>query len=335
MLLSRHTRRRTFLAGLVGSSVCPVIADSQSIDHIPHIGVMFLVPKDDPFGSQLRQALLQGLHEYGWNEHNLKLDIRYTGANDRALIQAVARELVAAQPNVIQVVNTPGTAAILAETQTIPVVFATVSDPIGAGFVETFSHPGRNATGFVNIESSMAGKWVQLLKEVVPTLSNVTLLFNPAIGPQAAYYREPVQVAANALSINAQPAPVSDVVGIDAAINTASRSPGAGLIVLPDTFMFVHREHIASLANRNDLPAIFPFPESASVGGLMAYGVDNLDLERRSAGYIDRILKGGKPADLPVQLPTKFNFIVNLKTAKSLGIDVPPMVLARADEVIE
>jgi putative ABC transport system substrate-binding protein len=280
--------------------------------------------------------LLQGLQEAGRNiGTDLQVDFRFAGGNNRAHIQAVAKDLVATQPDVIQVATTPGTAAVLMETHTIPVVFTFVSDPVGSGFIESFSHPGGNATGFVNLESSMGGKWVQILKEVAPRVSRVTLLFNPATGPQASYYREPIEAAAHALSISSRAAPVGDVAAIESEIFATARDPDSGLIVLLDIFVFNHRELIVSLANRARLPTVYPFPEGTRAGGLISYGIDNLDLERRAGGYIDRILKGSKPADLPVQFPTKFDFIINLKTAKALGLAIPSSLLARADEVIE
>jgi putative ABC transport system substrate-binding protein len=235
----------------------------------------------------------------------------------------------------IQVLNTPGVAAVLKETRTIPVVFSVVSDPIGAGFVESFAHPGGNATGFVNIESSMGGKWVQILKEIAPHLAGITLLFNPATGPQANYYRGAIEDAARELSLGIRAAPAEDAATVDSEIAAAAAYPNGGLIVLPDIFTYAQRELIVSLANRARLPAVYPFPEFGPIGGLICYGVDNEDLQRRAASYVDRILKGARPADLPVQLPTKFDLVINLKVAKTLGLVVPATLLSAADEVIE
>jgi putative ABC transport system substrate-binding protein len=324
------------MAGLGGAAAWPVMARAQQTDRVRRIGVLFTFQKDDPFGRQQVQALLQGLQEVGRNiGPDLQVDFRFAGGNDRAQIQAVAKDLVATQPDVIQVITTPGTAAVLMETHTIPVVFTIVSDPVGSGFIESFSHPGGNATGFVNIESSMGGKWVQILKEVAPRVSHVTLLFNPATGPQASYYRGPIEAAAHALSIGSRAAPVRDVAAIESEIIATARDIDSGLIVLSDIFIFNHRELIVALANSHRVPTVYPFSEAAKAGGLISYGIDNLDLERRAGGYIDRILNGAKPADLPVQLPTKFDFVINLKTAKSLGLTVPASLLATADEVIE
>ncbi len=291
--------------------------------------------EDDPQGQQQEQTLLQSLQELGWKRGtNLEVDLRW-GASNNERIQMIAKELVAAQPDVIQVTTTPGTAAVLRETRTIPVVFSIVSDPVGAGFVASLPHPGGNATGFINIESSMAGKWLELLKEVAPHESRVTLLFDPTTGPQANYYQEPIEAAARSLAIALKSAPVGDVAAIETEIAATVQERDTGLVVFPDIFTFTHRDLIVSLANRRNLPAVYPFTVFASAGGLVSYGVDLLDLQRRAAGYVDRILKGTKPEDLPVQLPTKFELAVNLKTAKALGLTIPESLLARADEVIE
>jgi len=236
---------------------------------------------------------------------------------------------------VLQVTSTPGTAAVLKETRTIPVVFAIVSDPVGAGFVQNLPHPGGNATGFINIESSMGGKWLELLKEVAPQVTRVTMLFNPATAPQADYYRRAVEAAAPSIAITPRAAPISDIAGIEAEIVATAQDRRAGLILLPDTFTFTHRDRVVSLANRANVPAVYPFTPFAAAGGLLSYGVDLPDLQRRAAVYVDRILKGATPADLPVQLPTKFELAVNLKTAKALGLTIPDKLIALADEVIE
>jgi putative ABC transport system substrate-binding protein len=281
------------------------------------------------------QALLRGLQDLGWTpDVNLRVDPRY-GNYDGEQILKIAKDLVLSQPELIEVMNTPGVAAVLKETRTIPVVFTVVSDPIGAGFVESFAHPGRNATGFVNIESTMGGKWVQILKEIVPRLTEITLLFNPTTGPQASYYRGAIEEAAQKLSLTVRTAPAEDTATVESEIVAAASYSNAGLIVLPDVFTFGQRELIVSLANRARLPAVYPFPEFGPIGGLVCYGVDNEDLQRRAANYIDRILKGTKPAELPVQLPTKFDLVINIKAAKALDLVVPATLLSAADDVIE
>jgi putative tryptophan/tyrosine transport system substrate-binding protein len=327
-------RRREFIASLGGAAVWPLVAHGQQADRVRRIGVLFTLQKDDPFARQQVQALLQGLQAAGWNVGaDLQVDFRFSGGNDRAQIQAVAKGLVATQPDVIQVSTTPGTAAILMETREIPVVFTVVSDPIGSGFVENFSHPGGNATGFVNIEASMGGKWVQILKEIAPHVSRVTLLFNPATGPQANYYRGPVEAAARALSISSRAAPVGDVAAIEAEIIATAREPDAGLIAFSDIFVFNHRDLIVSLANRARLPTVYPFSEAARAGG--SSPMEWIIWTSSDAQLVTLILKGAKPANLPVQLPTKFDFVINLKTARALDLSVPAGLLATADEVIE
>ncbi len=328
-------RRREFIGLLGGAAAWPVAARAQRSDRVRRIGMLNTLAEGDPQGQQQVQILLQSLQELGWKRGtNLEVDLRW-GASTNERIQMIAKELVAAQPDVIQVTTTPGTAAVLRETRTIPVVFSIVSDPVGAGFVASLPHPGGNATGFINIESSMAGKWLELLKEVAPHVSRVTLLFDPTTGPQANYYQEPIEAAARSLAIALKSAPVGDVAAIETEIAATVQERDTGLVVFPDIFTFTHRDLIVSLANRRNLPAVYPFTVFASAGGLVSYGVDLLDLQRRAAGYVDRILKGTKPEDLPVQLPTKFELAVNLKTAKALGLTIPESLLARADEVIE
>jgi len=328
-------KRRQFIGLLGGAAAWPVAARAQRSDRVRRIGMLNTLAEDDPQGQQQEQTLLQSLQELGWKRGtNLEVDLRW-GASNNERIQMIAKELVAAQPDVIQVTTTPGTAAVLRETRTIPVVFSIVSDPVGAGFVASLPHPGGNATGFINIESSMAGKWLELLKEVAPHVSRVTLLFDPTTGPQANYYQEPIEAAARSLAIALKSAPVGDVAAIETEIAATVQERDTGLVVFPDIFTFTHRDLIVSLANRRNLPAVYPFTVFASAGGLVSYGVDLLDLQRRAAGYVDRILKGTKPEDLPVQLPTKFELAVNLKTAKALGLTIPESLLASADEVIE
>jgi len=328
-------RRREFIGLLGGAAAWPVAARAQRSDRVRRIGMLNTLAEGDPQGQQQVQILLQSLQELGWKRGtNLEVDLRW-GASNNERIQMIAKELVAAQPDVIQVTTTPGTAAVLRETRTIPVVFSIVSDPVGAGFVASLPHPGGNATGFINIESSMAGKWLELLKEVAPHVSRVTLLFDPTTGPQANYYQEPIEAAARSLAIALKSAPVGDVAAIETEIAATVQERDTGLVVFPDIFTFTHRDLIVSLANRRNLPAVYPFTVFASAGGLVSYGVDLLDLQRRAAGYVDRILKGTKPEDLPVQLPTKFELAVNLKTAKALGLTIPESLLASADEVIE
>jgi len=328
-------RRRDFIKVIAGSAITWPLTTHAQQDRVRRIGVLIALGEDDPQGQQQAQTLLQSLQELGWKRGtNLEVDLRWGGTNNER-IQMMAKELVAEQPDVIQVTTTPATAAVLHETRTISVVFSIVSDPVGGGFVASLSHPGGNATGFINIESSMGGKWVELLKEIAPDVSRVTLLFDPATGPQVDYYRGPIEAAAQSLAITLKSAPVGDVAAIETEIAATAQERRAGLIVHPDIFTYTHRDLIVSLANRANLPAVYPFTVFTSAGGLLSYGVDLLDLQRRAAGYVDRILKGTKPEDLPVQLPTKFELAVNVKTAKTLGLAIPQSLIATADEVIQ
>jgi len=328
-------RRREFITLLSGATLAwPLGALAQS-GKTRRIGVLIVGSENDPEEQRSLRGLLEGLQDIGWKPGiNLQVDIRYGGGQQES-IAAAAKELVAAQPDVLEVETTPGTAAVLKETHTIPVVFTVVSDPVGAGFVQSLSHPGGNATGFINIESSVGGKWLQLLKDVMPQVTRATVLFNPAVAPQADYYRRTIEAAATPLAIATRMAFVSDMGAVEAEISATAQDRRAGLIIGPDAFTFAHRYQIVELANSAKVPAVYPFTPFAAAGGLLSYGIDLSDLHRRAAIYVDRILKGAKPADLPVQLPTKFELVVNLKTAKALDLTIPPSLLATADEVIE
>jgi len=238
-------------------------------------------------------------------------------------MQRLAKELVALQPDVILSQITPTTAALLQHTRTIPIVFATVSDPVGSGFVASLSRPGGHVTGFATLEGSLGGKWLELLKEIAPRVARVALLFNPATATMAEYYLDPMKAAAASLGVEAIVAPVHGRSELESIIATQAREPNSGLIVLPDSFLTVHRAEVTSLAARYRLPAVYPFRQFAELGGLLSYGVDLLENWRGAAGYVDRILKGEKPADLPVQVPSKYELVLNLKTAKALGLTCP------------
>jgi putative ABC transport system substrate-binding protein len=329
-------RRREFIVVLGGATVpWSIRAFAQQSSPVRRMGVLIASSENDAEAQRSVSALLQGLQELGWKPGiNLQVDIRYGGGKQER-IAAVAKELVAAQPDVLEVETTPATAAVLKETHTIPVVFAVVSDPVGAGFVQSLSHPGGNATGFINIESSVGGKWLQLLKDVMPQATRATVLFNPAVAPQADYYRRTIEAAATSMAIKASMALVSDIAATEREILATAHDPSAGLIIGPDAFTFTNRYQIAKLANSAKVPAVYPLTAYAAAGGLISYGIDLPDLHRRAASYVDRILKGAKAADLPVQLPTKFELVVNLNTAKALGITIPDKLIAVADQVIE
>jgi ABC-type uncharacterized transport system substrate-binding protein len=281
-------------------------------------------------------AFRDGLQKLGWMEgRNTRIDTRWATPIDAAAMQQFAKELVALQAEVILASTTPTTAALLQQTRTIPIVFATVGDPIGSGFVASFPRPGGNVTGFVTIEGSLGGKWLELLKEIAPHVKRVAFLLNPATATYAKSYLNAFKAAAASVAVEAVAAPVHDRSEFDTVIAAQARDPNSGLIVLADAFTVAHRVEITSLAARYRLPAIYPFRLFAEVGGLLSYGVDLTDNFRRAATYVDRILKGEIPADLPVQAPTKYELVINLKTAKGLGLTIPSLLLATADTVIE
>jgi len=311
------------------------MARAQQGGRLQRVGVLSLLAETDPQQQTWITAFRQRLSELGWVDgRNIHVDYRWcAGSLDR--VQLFAKELIALNPDALVAVTTPSTAALQSETKTIPIIFTVVSDPIGSGFVASLSNPGGNITGFINIEGSVAGKWVELMHEVAPHVSRVGVLYNPETAPYAKYYVEAFRTAASALSILPVEAPIHSVAEAEAFIIKLSGEAGSGLVTIPDTFIVVNRQTIIALAERYRLPAIYPFGFFVSEGGLMSYGMDNADLFRGAATYIDRVLKGAKPNELAVQLPTKFELYVNLKTAKTLGISFPQTVIARADEVIE
>ena len=250
-------------------------------------------------------------------------------------MQQFAKELVALQPDLILTQNTPTTAAVLQQTRTIPIIFANVSDPVGSGFVAGLSRPGGNVTGFIDMEATIAGKWLELLKEVAPRITRVAFLFNPATAPFAEYYVTHFKAVAASFAVEAIAAPVRDTSELESVVAGQAREPDGGLIVMPEAFMNVHRAEVTSLAAHYRLPAVYPRRFFAELGGLLSYGNDQSDNFRRTATYADRILHGAKPDELPVEQPTKFELVINLKTAKALGLTVPPSLLATANEVIE
>ena len=329
-------RRRDFITLLGGvAAAWPIAARAQQADRMRLIGVLMTYAESDPEGQAWVAAFRERLEKLGWAEgRNLRIATRWATPNVEAM-QRFAKELVALQPDLILSQSTPTTAALLQHTRTIPIIFANIADPVGSGFVASFPRPGGNATGFVLFEPTMAGKWLELLKEIAPRVNRVAFLFNPATATYFEYYTNPFKAAAASFGVEAMAAPVHDRSELGSAFAAQAREPNGSVIVLPDSFLNAHSAEITSLAARYRLPAVYPYRLYMKVGGLLSYGNDVFDNYRRAAGYVDRILKGEKPADLPVQAPTKYELVINLKTAKALGLDVPPTLLARADEVIE
>jgi putative ABC transport system substrate-binding protein len=328
-------RRREFITFLSSAAAWPFSAHAQQPERVRRIGVLMGFAESDREGQAFVAAFREGLLKLGWAEgRNIRIDYRWTGL-DTELVQRFAKELVALQPDLILTQSTPATAELLRQTRTIPIVFALVADPIGSGFVASFPQPGGNVTGFVTMEPTMAGKWLELLKEIAPRVARVTMLFNPATAPYAEYWLNPFKAAAASVAVQAIVAPVHDTSELESVVAAQGHEPNGGLIVMPDTFTTGHRSEITSLAARYRLPAVYPYRVFAEFGGLLSYGDDLTDNFRRAASYVDRILNGEKPSELPVQAPVKFELVINLKTAKALGIDVPLQLQQRADEVIE
>jgi putative tryptophan/tyrosine transport system substrate-binding protein len=328
-------RRREFIAG-IGAAVWPLAARAQQPDRMRRMGVLTGFSENDPEATAYLSRFTRGLADLGWIDgRNLRMDIRWAaGSVDRA--RMYAKELVDLKPDVILADSTPQTAALQQETRTIPIVFVLVSDPVGSGFVTSLSRPGGNITGFINNEPTMGGKWVQLLTEIAPDLKRASIMFNPDTAPYGrSFYLPSFEEGARSLKVDPFTAPVYNDAEIETVITSLAREPGGGLVVMPDAFMFIHRASIRSLTARNNVPAVYFLSVFAREGGLLSYGADNADIYRRAAPYVDRILRGEVPADLPVQVPIKFEMVLNVKAAKALGLTVPQSILLRADEVIE
>ena len=330
--------KRREVIKLIGGAAAswPLAVRAQHNDEIRRIGVVVNVAADDPEAQTSIAAFKQAMQQLGWSEgRNLQIDFR-GAAGDPERMQAFAKELVALQPHVILTRSTPVTAAVLKQTRVIPIVFTVVSDPVGDHFVESLARPGGSATGFTNVESSLTGKWLELLKEVAPRVKRVAFIFNPKLAPGGgSYYTRLIEASAPPFAVTPTVAPVYGAADIERTIGEFVREPNGGLVVLPDATTLVHRKLIVALADRHHVPAIYAFRIVVSDGGLMSYGIDVVDQFRQAAGYVDRILKGAKPADLPAQLPSKFVFQFNLKTPKGLGLDVPSLLQQRADELVE
>jgi putative ABC transport system substrate-binding protein len=328
--------RREFITLLGGAAAWPLAARAQQTERVRRIGVLMGWPETDSEARSEFAAFVQELQKLGWADgRNLRIDSRWAMPADPESMHRFAKELVALRPDLILSQSTPATTALQQQTRTIPIIFAIVADPIGSGFVASFPRPGGNATGFAVTEPTQAGKWVELLKEIAPRVTRVAALFNPAMATFAQFWLEPFKAAAASFAVEAILAPVHDTLELESVIAAQARDPNTGLFVMPDAFTITYRDEVTSLAARYRLPAVYAFRFFAEVGGLLSYGEDLTDNFRRAATYADRILKGEKPGELPVQAPVQFQLVINLKAAKALGLDVPPTLLARADEVIE
>jgi putative ABC transport system substrate-binding protein len=329
-------RRREFITLLGGAAAWPQAAHAQQGARLRRLGVLIPYAESDAEAQSEIAAFRQTLEHLGWRDGgNLAIEYRWAGG-DPSRIRAYAKELVALAPDAIFCRTTPVTAALAQETRTIPIVFVNVSDPVGAGFAASIARPGGNITGFTNVQQSLGGKWVELLKELDPRISRIGVLFSPTTSPgRGMFYRRLIEDAARSIAVETIAAPVEGAAEIETAVATFAQASGLGLIVQPDVTTTDHRTLILRLATQYRLPAVYPFRFFVAEGGLASYGVNVVDLYRRAAGYVDRILKGDKPGDLPVQAPVKFDLVINLKTARSLGLEVPPILLATADEVIE
>jgi putative ABC transport system substrate-binding protein len=330
-------KRREVITLLGAAAAWPLAARAQQPEHIRRIGALIGGVAETDSESRARVAALrEGLAQRGWSEgRNLRIDYYWAGT-DPDRIRAFAAELVGTVPEAIFAHSTPATIGVLQATRSIPIVFATVSDPVGDGMVESFARPGGNVTGFTNLEASMGGKWVEILKELAPSVTRVGFLFNPATAPSGGlYFLRSFEAAARSFNVESIATPVEDMAGVEHALASIAAGANGGLVVNADIFATRNRAAIIAASARHRVPAIYPFAFFVPSGGLVAYGCDIADLWRRAAAYLDRILRGDKPSDLPVQAPTKFELGINLKTAKALSLTIPPGILAIADEVIE
>jgi len=328
-------RRRDFITLVGGGAAAwPLAARGQQAERVRRIGLL-MGTADDREGQARVTALKRGLQDLGWTEgRNIQIETRFGGA-DAGRIRADAAELVALAPDVLVGQTTPVIQVLRQATSSIPIVMAAVNDPVEQGLVSSLAHPGGNITGFMFIDFQMVGKWLEMLKEAAPGVARAVLMFNPDTAPHYYVYLRSFEAVPRSIAVEVTAAPVRDTAEVEKVLAKLGRDPGSGLIVPADAFTVVHHQLFIRLAQQYRLPAIYAFRTYVALGALMSYGPDPYDLFRRSASYVDRVLKGEKPADLPVQQPTKFELAINLKTAKALGIDVPPTLLARADEVIE
>lgn len=329
-------QRREFIAVLGGAAAgWPLLARAQQTEKIRRIGVLVNLPERDPQTQMRLDTFRQNLAQLGWVEgRNAHIDYSFS-VNTIEQGEAEAKKLIALRPDVLLAHGTPAVSALQKTTRSIPIVFVVVAEPVAMGFVDSLSHPGGNITGFSHLEPSLGAKWLELLKAAAPGLKHAATLFNPDTAPNANLFFRSAKASASKLAVDLVESPVHDPAGLEDAIARVASEPGGSLVILPDVFTGQHRQMIMERAAYYRLPAIYPFPNYAVEGGLISYGAHIGDLYRRSATYVDRILRGDKPSDLPVQQPTKYELTINLKTATALGLEIAPSLLALADEVIE
>jgi putative tryptophan/tyrosine transport system substrate-binding protein len=330
-------KRRAFISLIGGAAAAwPLAARAQEPGRMRRVGVLLALFDSDPEGQPRIAAFQRELESLGWTQgRDIQIEYRWA-SGDADRFRDLAAELVETRPDVVVGHTSASAEALARETRTIPIIFAMVTDPVGSGLAASLTEPGRNATGFTNFEPSLGAKWVEFLREFSPRLARVGLLFNPATAPgRISSYQQFVEAAARSVAVDSIVATVSSAAQIEDAITTLSRRPDSGLIVMPDVFMTKHHDLIAALAIRHGLPAVYPFRYFAEGGGLFSYGFDVADIFRRTAGYVDKVLRGAMPGNLPVQHPDKFELVINVKTARALHLDVPRILLARANEVIE
>jgi putative tryptophan/tyrosine transport system substrate-binding protein len=331
---TRPLARRRVIALLGWAAAWPLAGHAEQPEGVRRIGWLLPWMENDPVAQSSVRAFVEALRRFGWNDgRNIRIDYRFA-ANDPGLFKTYAAELVGLSPNAIIASTPPTVMALRQQTVTIPIVFVLVLDPVGLGLVQSLARPGGNITGFGALDPPIMGKWLQLLKEVAPGVTRVAIVFNPDTAPYAPLFNHEIEAAAAIFGVTTTLAPVSNDAAIEEAVTAQAREPGGGLICVPDSFTITHRVAITASAVRRGLPVI-GLPDLVRAGGLISYFYDPVDAHAQAASYIDRILSGASPADLPVQYPTKYSLIINLKTAKALGLTVPPAMLDVADEVIE
>jgi putative ABC transport system substrate-binding protein len=331
---SAHMRRRDFI-GIFGSAAAwPVTTRAQQAERVQRITALMSMTADDPEAQPRVAAFESGLRELGWLDgRNLRIEYRWTSDGD--LLRRIAAELARMPPDLILATSTPVMAALQEQGLSVPIVFVQVTDPVGQGLVPNLARPGGHITGFTNFEFSIGTKWLEALKQIAPRVTRVALIYNPETAPYADLFQRPVEAAAPAFAVMPITVAARSAAELESAVDAFARTPTGGLLVLPDVTNLIHRDQIIALAARHRLPAVYPYRYYAASGGLLSYGSEQADVFRRAASYVDRILKGTSPGELPVQAPTKYELVINLKTAKALDLEVPPMLIARADEVIE